>query len=80
MKRYIRVTSTGQKIKKIKCPAGQKAKDGRCVTYKAAERISRKKGAKYAVRTKNAHSGIMKRAVKKMLKAKKKRKNHGVWT
>lgn len=78
MKFKIRINSKGQKIKKLRCPPGQKAQNGRCVVMKSLEKISRKKSAKRAVRTKNAKGSIKRAALRAFRKALKKRKQRGL--
>lgn len=78
MKKHIRITSTGQKIKRTICPAGKKAMGNSCVPMKSSEKLDRMLGARKMARSKQANQGKMKMAVRAMLKARKKRKARGL--
>jgi hypothetical protein len=41
-----KVVRKGKVVRKLDCPPGKKAKDGRCVVMKAQEKLHRKKSAK----------------------------------
>lgn len=82
-RRVIRITSKGERIKKIKCPKGKVLKNinGRqvCVTQTGKERMDKKRAIKKSVRTKKAKgSGFKKRVSFRRNKAIKKRKMMGV--
>jgi hypothetical protein len=51
-----RVVRNGKIVKKIVCPAGKIVKGGKCVTQTAKDKITRKKAAKKAVRSKRGKS------------------------
>lgn len=80
-KRIVRVTSKGEKVKKLKCPAGFKLSDSgtSCVPIKGSEKLAKKQAIKKAIRTKKAKGDAFKvRTTKKRLKALKKRKAFGL--
>ena len=78
MKKHIRIKANGSKVKKIVCPNGFKSNGKRCVKMTSTEKLARKKAAKKMVRTKNAHAGKQKMAIRAMKKALKKRKAKGL--
>ena len=81
MKRVVRVTSKGKKIRRIKCKKGYKLNSAgtSCVPMSGSEKISKKKAIRKAIKTKKAKgAGAAKRAVRKRLKALKKRKSMGI--
>jgi hypothetical protein len=78
MKRRIRISATGKKRIKIVCPAGSKSTGTKCVRMSSSEKLNRKKGIRFAVRTKKASSGKQKMAVRAMKRAMKKRKARGL--
>jgi hypothetical protein len=51
-----RVVRQGQIVKKLKCPAGKIAQDGKCITQTATDKRARKKAAKKAAKTKKGKS------------------------
>jgi len=73
-----KVTSKGKKTKRIKCRPGYKLVDNRCVKIQGAEKVAKRKAIRQAIRTKKADLAGKKRAVKKRLKAMKKRKSYGL--
>lgn len=77
-RRVTRVTSKGEKIKKVKCRSGFKRKGNTCVPITGSEKASKKRAIKKAVRTKKASPSTQKRASRKRLKAMKKRKSLGL--
>ena len=79
----IRITSKGQRIKKIKCPKGKVAKsvNGRtiCTTQTGSQKLQKKLSIKKSLRTKKAKgAGFKKRTNFKRQKAMKKRKSMGL--
>jgi len=79
----IKVTSKGERIKKIKCPPGRVLKTVNdkkvCVTPTGSEKLSKKLSIKKTVRTKNAKgSGFKKRTNFKRQKALKRRRSMGL--
>ena len=50
MARRETVVRGGKRVKKLVCPPGKKAKDNRCVTMTAKEKITRKKAGIKAAR------------------------------
>lgn len=74
-----KVNSRGEKTLKKKCPKGFRLQGGACVPVTGAEKASKRKAIKKAVRTKKqAGSGLKRRTTKKRLKALKKRKAMGL--
>jgi hypothetical protein len=76
----VRVTSKGQRIKRKFCVKGYKYDHATktCKKISASERVAKKKAIRKALRTKKADVGGRKRAVKKRLKALKRRKSMGI--
>jgi hypothetical protein len=79
----IRVTSRGQRIKRIKCPKGRVVKivNGRkvCVTPSGRARLVKKVAVRKAVRTKNARgAGYKKRTNFRRQRALRRRKQMGI--
>ena len=73
--RKKRVIRKGKMIKRTFCYPGQKAKGGKCVPMKAAERAKRKIKAKKGAIKRKGKAGRIK---KKRAKAMKKRKSYGL--
>jgi hypothetical protein len=75
-----RVSSTGKKIRRKFCAPGFKydSTTKSCKRISASEKVSKRKSIRKALRTKRADSGGKKRAVRKRLKAMRKRKAMGL--
>lgn len=74
-----RVNSKGKIIRKVKCSAGMKAKDGKCVRMDSKEKITRKKALIKRGRTMKRQSGSKKRkALMKRQRALRKRHSMGL--
>lgn len=68
--RYKTVYRNGKKVRKLDCPKGKKAKDGRCVRMSSKEKRRRSKAAKKAHRKKsNYKKGSRKRKKTKRKKS-----------
>tara|TARA_R100001443_G_scaffold45869_1_gene58858 strand:+ start:97 stop:399 length:303 start_codon:yes stop_codon:yes gene_type:complete len=70
-----KVIRKGKMVRKTFCPPGQKAKKGRCVTMKGAEKAKRKRVARRSAMKRKAK---MSRILKKRKKALKKRHTMGL--
>lgn len=80
-KRIIRITSKGEKIRRIKCKKGYKLAKSKksCVPITGAERSKKKRSIKRAIRTKRSKGASLKRrTTRKRLKALRKRKSYGL--
>lgn len=80
-KRVIRVTSKGEKIRRIKCRRGYRlASSGvSCVPASGSEKASKRRAIRRAIRTKKAAGASFKRRVaKKRIRALKRRKSYGL--
>lgn len=74
-----RVNSKGKIIRKVKCSAGMKAKDGKCVRMDSKEKITRRKALIKRGRTMKRQSGSKKRkALMKRQRALRKRHSMGL--
>lgn len=77
----VKVTSKGVRRKKLMCGKGMVAKDGKCVPQTSGEKLTRKKAARLAIKTKKAAgAGAKRKANILRQKAKKKRKGMGLKT
>lgn len=77
----IKVNSKGVKTKRLKCPKGYRIGDNgtSCVPITGAEKSTKRKAIRQAVRTKRAEgAGARKKATRKRLKAMKRRKQYGL--
>ncbi len=77
----IRVNFKGKRQRRVKCTPGYKLGPNKksCVKIGGAERIRRKRAARKATRTKRKHGkGALKRAIRKRLRALKRRKAYGL--
>lgn len=78
VRRVIRVSSRGEKTRRIKCRAGFRREGDRCVPMTGSEKQSKRLSIRRAVRTKNANPSGKRRAARKQLKAMRKRKAYGL--
>lgn len=80
-KRVIRVTSKGEKIRRVKCRKGFKlAPSGvSCVPATGSERATKRRAIRRAIRTKRSMGASFKRRVKrKQIRAMNRRKSFGL--
>lgn len=78
VRRVIRVSARGEKTRRIKCRQGFRREGDRCVPMTGSEKQTKRLAIRRAVRTKNANPATKKRAVRKRLKALRKRKAYGL--
>ena len=73
MEKIKKVVRGGKVVKKVDCPPGKKAKDGKCVVMTGQEKMAKKKAAKKAAKTKKGKSqaGAIKKRKLSMKKSKK---------
>lgn len=77
-KRVIRVTSKGERTRRLKCRRGFKREGDRCVPLSGSEKATKRVAIRKAVRTKRADVAGKRRATRKRLKAMRKRKAYGL--
>ena len=70
---WKKVIRKGKVIRKLMCPDGYKAVDGRCMKMSPQETIKRKKAAKKNARKMKADKGAQNRSLKKRAKSMRKR-------
>lgn len=74
-----RVNAKGKVIRKVKCSAGMKAKDGKCVRMGGKEKLTRRKALIKRARTmKRKSAGAKRRAMMKRQRALRKRSGMGL--
>lgn len=78
LRRVIRVTSKGKRIRRIKCRPGFKSTGRSCKPMTGSEKRKKKLAIRKAVRTKRANPSIKRKANRKRLKAMRKRKAFGL--
>ena len=77
-RRVTRVSSKGEKTRRLKCRSGFKREGDRCVPMSGSEKRTKTKALRKAVRTKRGNPAGQKRASRKRLKAMRKRKSYGL--
>lgn len=77
-RRIVRVHASGEKIRRLKCRPGFRLEGDRCVPMTGSEKQTKRKAIRQAVRTKRADPGIKRRAIRRRLKAMRKRKAYGL--
>jgi hypothetical protein len=77
-RRVVRVSSKGDKTRRLKCRAGFKLEGDRCVPMSGSEKRTRRVALRKAVRTKRGNPTGQKRASRKRLKALRKRRSYGL--
>jgi len=70
---WKKVVRKGKVIRKLMCPPGYKAVDGKCVRMSPAERIKRSRSAKKSQKKLAANKGAQARMQKKKAKSLRKR-------
>ena len=78
VRRVVRVSAAGEKVRRVKCRAGFRREGDKCVPMTGGEKQTKRLAIRKAVRTKNANPATKKRAVRKRLKAMRKRKAYGL--
>lgn len=77
-RRVIRVSSRGERTRRLKCRKGFRRDGNRCVPMSGSEKASKRRSIKKAVRTKRANPSGKKRATRKRLRALRKRRSYGL--
>ena len=80
-RRITKVTSKGEKTRRIKCPSGYKlsSSGNSCVPVTGSEKANKRKSIRKAIRTKKSKGdAYKKRTTRKRLKALKRRKGFGL--
>jgi len=80
-RRIIRVTSRGEKIRRVKCRKGYKlaASKQSCVPITGSDRAKKRRSIKKSIRTKRAKgASLRRRSTRKRLKAMRRRRAYGL--
>lgn len=77
-RRVIRVSSRGEKTRRLKCRSGFRREGNTCVPMTGSEKQTRRRALKKAVRTKRASPSTQRKASRKRLRAMRKRKSYGL--